>query len=74
MAADIGLAAAGTGPAMVAAIVPAAADIPAEATAAATEGVAAIGAEAAVGIADRPDRNRSRRTAFLIVVRQAAGL
>jgi hypothetical protein len=58
MAADIGQAVAGTGPAMVAAIAPAAADIAGEVTAEATEVVAAIGAEAAGATADRPDRNR----------------
>jgi hypothetical protein len=52
----------------------AAAAIAAAGTAAATEVAAGIGAAAAVAIADRPDRDRSQRTAFLIVARQAAAL
>jgi hypothetical protein len=39
-----------------------------------TEVAAGIGAGAAGVTADRPDRDRSRRRAFLIVARQAAGL
>ena len=35
---------------------------------------AAAGIGAAVAIADRPDGDRSQRTAFLIVARQVAGL
>jgi hypothetical protein len=57
--------AAATGLATGAVIVPAAAD---------TEVAAGIGAEAAAATADRPDRDLSRRKAFLIVARQAAGL
>jgi hypothetical protein len=72
--------AAATGPATGAVIAQVAVAIAVEATAADTEvaagtGVAAaIGAEAAADTADRPDRDRSRRKAFLIVARQAAGL
>jgi hypothetical protein len=68
--------AAATGLATGAVIVPAAATIAleVEATAADTEVAADIGAEAAAATADRPDRDRSRRKAFLIVARQAAGL
>jgi hypothetical protein len=51
-----------------------AADTEVEATAADTEVAAGIGAEGVAATADRPDRDRSRRTAFLIVARQAAGL
>jgi hypothetical protein len=66
MAADIAQVAAATGPGTEADIAPAAAGIGAAGMAVATE--------AAVAIADRPDRDRSQRTAFLIVARQAAGL
>jgi hypothetical protein len=55
------------------ALIGAAAAIAVEVTEA-TEAAAGIEAEAAAGIADPPDRDRSRRTAFLIVARQAAGL
>ena len=65
-AADIAQVAAAIGQGTVAAIAPVAAGIAVEATAA-TEGAAAA-------TADRPDQDRSRRTAFLIVARQAAGL
>jgi hypothetical protein len=58
----------------VAAIALEVAAIAVEATAADTEVAAGIGA-AAAATADRPNReDRSRRTAFLIVARQAAGL
>ena len=62
--------AAATGLATGAVIVPAAAAI----TAAATEAAAGTGAEVAGATADRPDRDRLRRTAVLIVARQADGL
>jgi hypothetical protein len=59
----------------VAVIAPAGVVIVLEVAAIAVEVTAAgIGAEAAGAIADRPDRDRSRRKAFLIVARQAAGL
>ena len=68
MAADIAQVAAATGPATEADIAPAA--VATEVAA----GIAAAATGVAVAIADRPDRDRSQRTAFLIVARQAAGL
>jgi hypothetical protein len=59
----------------------AAAIAPAAAAAIALEGAATAGdtevaadIEAVATVANRPDRDRSRRKAFLIVARQAAGL
>jgi hypothetical protein len=68
--APIGLAMAVDTAQAAAVIVPAAAAI----TAAATEAAAGTGAEVAGATADRPDRDRLRRTAVLIVARQADGL
>jgi hypothetical protein len=60
--------------AMAAAIAPAAAAIALEGAATAGDTEVAADIEAVATVANRPDRDRSRRKAFLIVARQAAGL